>query len=248
MNFDLNRDDRRHFFHKKTFGFIKGAISTAGQVATSFIPGTIDDRLFGAFQNRFLQPSGGAAPTPGLPALPSGQAPCNTPGFVRNNMGRCISPAAAAINASNFAAKGQDPFGNLLPAGIPGKSLFGPVAGEFLPGGSTGPCDHFGEAVIGRYGSGLVPALCTNTTRRCPKGAVLGNDGICYNRKEITNKEREWPRGRKPLLSGGEMRAISTAASAARRLTGKVAQLQSMGMISSGTTKRRRKSIPKVCS
>jgi len=88
-----------------------------------------------------------------------------------------------------------------------------------------------GEAVMGRYGAGLVPGSQVIDRATCLRGMQLGNDGLCYNKGQISNKERMWPRGRRPLLSGGEMRAISIASTAARRLTRTAVRLQEIGLI-----------------
>lgn len=106
----------------------------------------------------------------------------------------------------------------------------------------------FGEAVMGRFGAGLKPAVFSQQRRACPRGAVLGapeadGSSLCYNRKELSNKERAWPRGRRPLLTGGEMRAISIASSAAKRLERKQKQLQQLGLLKKPAA-RPRKALP----
>lgn len=92
---------------------------------------------------------------------------------------------------------------------------------------STGP----GNAVMGQYGAGLEPEAFPVITRRCIPGMVLGRDLICYNRRDIRNDERRWPRGRRPLLTGGDMRCISVASRAAKKLETKTKQLRKMGML-----------------
>lgn len=130
----------------------------------------------------------------------------------------------------------------LLPPGVPGQSgpcdpgtVWDPDLGYCVsprsPFGGQQLADQFGEAVMGQYGAALVPKQRATTTLVCPKGAVLGKDDLCYNKKDITNKERQWPRGRRPLLTGGEMRCISVASSASRKLQRKQKQLQDMGML-----------------
>jgi len=112
------------------------------------------------------------------------------------------------------------------------------------PRGVEGQLLPFGEAVMGRFGAGMKPAVFSQQVRRCPRGAILGApeaDGtsLCYNRKEITNKERAWPRGRRPLLTGGEMRAISVASSAAKRLQAKQKQLEKLGLLKRAAAPRK---------
>lgn len=88
-----------------------------------------------------------------------------------------------------------------------------------------------GDAVMGRYGAGLQPGVEVINRSVCLPGMVLGDDGICYNKGQVPNKRRMWPRGRKPLLTGGEMNAITTAARAARRVKATTKKLQSLGML-----------------
>jgi len=115
---------------------------------------------------------------------------------------------------------------------------------RFFPGGATGfSPTGAGQALMGRYGAALSPWSVPTTRADCTfggtvRGMILGDDGNCYNRGSISNKERKWPRGRRPLLTGGEMRAISTAARAAGRLQRTTKRLQTLGMMKK-TTRRR---------
>lgn len=88
-----------------------------------------------------------------------------------------------------------------------------------------------GDTVMGRYGAGEQPGSQIIDRAVCRPGMVLGDDGICYNRSQLKNSEREWPRGRRPLLTGGDMRAISTAARAGKRLEGATKRLQKIGLM-----------------
>lgn len=101
-----------------------------------------------------------------------------------------------------------------------------------------------GEAVMGRYGAALEPGSRVIDRAVCLRGMVLGNDGLCYNRSQITNKERMWPKGRRPLLTGGDMRAISTAARAGRRLEGATKRLQKIGLMKKPAPRKRITSGP----
>ena len=87
----------------------------------------------------------------------------------------------------------------------------------------------YGAAVMGRYGSALEPGQRPSTRMLCPRGTVLGNDNLCYNK--IANKDRKWPKGRAPLLTGGERNAISKAARASRKIQSTTKQLQKLGML-----------------
>ncbi|MDH3463975.1 MAG: hypothetical protein OEM32_10165 [Acidimicrobiia bacterium] len=78
--------------------------------------------------------------------------------------------------------------------------------------------DGFGDAIVGRYGLGLIPRVEVRPVRSCPAGMVLGRDGVCYERKSLRAHEREWKPGVKPLLTGGERNAIAIAKRAAGKL------------------------------
>ena len=104
-----------------------------------------------------------------------------------------------------------------------------------------GPGAPVGNAVMGRYGAALTPGSRIIDRAVCLRGMVLGDDGVCYNRSQIKNSERMWPRGRRPLLSGGDMRAISIASRAASRLTRTAQRLQEIGLIQKPIVKARRK-------
>lgn len=88
-----------------------------------------------------------------------------------------------------------------------------------------------GEAVMGRYGAALRPGSMLIDRAVCLRGMQLADDGLCYNKSQISNKQRKWPAGRKPLLSGGDMRAIGIAARAGARLAKTTSRLRSLGMM-----------------
>jgi len=101
-----------------------------------------------------------------------------------------------------------------------------PTSGEF-----GGEQFGVGEAVMGRYGAALQPGSMIIDRAVCLKGMHLGNDGLCYNHGAITNKQRQWPRGRRPLLTGGDMRAIGIAARAGAKLDRTTKRLRTLGMM-----------------
>jgi len=88
-----------------------------------------------------------------------------------------------------------------------------------------------GDAVMGRYGAALEPGIMVIDRSVCLRGMQLGDDGLCYNKGQITNKQRMWPRGRKPLLTGGEMRAIGIASRAGKRVDATAKRLRELGMM-----------------
>ncbi len=93
---------------------------------------------------------------------------------------------------------------------------------QWVPGGQTGvlpeavPEVGYGEAVIGAFGvPAMVPAQVGQTQYgpilRCPTGAVLGKDNLCYQKGTISNKQRKWPKPARPLLTGGDMKTLRRA-------------------------------------
>lgn len=105
-------------------------------------------------------------------------------------------------------------------------------------GGGTGANRGIGEAVMGRYGAAEVPGNLVVNRAVCRPGMVVADDGLCYNKSQIRNSQREWPRGRRPLLTGGDMRAISTAARAGKRLEGATKRLQKIGLMKKPAPRR----------
>lgn len=100
-----------------------------------------------------------------------------------------------------------------------------------LPGGATGFERMAGNAVMGRYGAALEPIEEARSVSTCLPGMVLGDDGLCYDRKAITNRERRYPKGTAPLLTGGDMSCIRKAARAAGRLQRTTKRLQKIGLL-----------------
>ena len=101
-----------------------------------------------------------------------------------------------------------------------------PTSGEF-----GGEQFGVGDAVMGRYGAALEPGVKIIERSVCLAGMQLGDDGLCYNKGAISNKQRMWPRGRRPLLTGGDMRAIGIAARAGSKLDRTTKRLRSLGMM-----------------
>jgi len=203
--------DVRNFVHKRIFGAAKGAI---GSIFSGGNP------ITGAIGG-FAGAGGSRAPVPSVfpqttifPGSTGFAKPCAT-GFFLDTNGQCVPLTTR-----------------------PTRGLRG-FAERTLPGGATG-FQEFGQAVMGQFGAALEPGFRESSTAVCPPGTVLGMDRLCYNKGDIKNKERAWPRGRKPLLTGGEMRCISIAAGAAKRLERKTKQLQSLGMLKKPSTSRRR--------
>lgn len=172
--------------------------------------------------------SGGRKAPPELAPVASG---C-PPGFAFVN-GQCVPIVKQQAAASQLVSGG---------GGCPPGLRRDPETGQCLAPFSPRGVEAFGEAQVGRFGAGLVPMIREGVTRVCPRGAVLGVDGLCYNRRDLRNSERFWPRGRRPLLTGGEMRCIGIASAAAKKLQRKQKQLEAMGMLK----KPARRAAPKL--
>ncbi len=218
--------DVRGFIHKSFIGKAVGGVVSkviGGVPLVGGVASGIFDRLRGA--------NGAVPQVTGCP-----------PGFINTGTG-CVPRGGGGLLGGIRARIAARPVG----AGLGG---FLPQDGAFVPptAGQTAIRTEMGLAVdpaagvpvMGRFGAGFEPSVFMTDTRRCGRGAVLGVDGICYNKRDLRNNERFWPRGRRPLLTGGEMRAISTASSAAKKLQRKQKQLESLGLLKRPAARSRR--------
>lgn len=108
------------------------------------------------------------------------------PGFVTDSRGRCVR------------------------SGVTG------AVQRFLPGGETGVlpgrADGFGEATVGAFGiPALVPAGVSSVSLRCPPGAVLGKDNLCYQKGSIPVAFRKWRPARKPPISAKDWKCLQVS-------------------------------------
>ena len=230
--------DRRGFVHKSFIGRAIGgvakklisatpigaAISTGVNIARSVIrpptrpvaPRSVTARpsLAGAqgkALGRELKFGGDTFPTVGVssafPVSVAPGTPCTHPAFRDPSTGLCVT------KGTDFISKAQ----------------------QFFPGGKTGfiptPTQPVGDAVMGQYGAALQPGVMMIERSVCLPGMQLAKDGLCYNKGAITNSQRMWPRGRRPLLTGGDMRAISIAARAGSKLDRTTKRLRALGMM-----------------
>jgi len=240
--------DRRGFLHKSFIGkFVGGAVKTL--VPAVGVASGVLGTARGIFGGR------GSGPRPTLPrtatARPTflgaqgkdfgrelkfggdAQLPAIFPEFAR--------PRARPLPMQAFAPGVRcDPPNRINPATGRCQRPTGGVRGRaerFLPGGRTGfedvPSRQFdvGDAVMGQYGAALEPGVMQIERSLCLPGMQLAKDGLCYNKGAITNAQRMWPRGRKPLLTGGDMRAIGIAARAGAKLDRTTKRLRSLGMM-----------------
>lgn len=145
-------------------------------------------------------------------------------------------PEGTFANRPGRSGRGFLPAG--LGEGCPEPLILSPQGNCIAPTSPRGAELFMGEAVMGQYGAALVPGTKLIDRAICLRGMQLGNDGLCYNKSQIKNNQRMWPAGRKPLLSGGDMRAISIAARAGRRLEGATKRLQRLGMMKKPASRR----------
>jgi hypothetical protein len=152
-------------------------------------------------------------------------------GGLFNQGGGSETPSGSPTVPGFVAGGGTCPDGTISILGRclnkPGGQLTG--GGMFIGGG---------EAVLGLYGAAMAPAVQTRAHRTCIPGMVLGKDGLCYNKSQLRKSERAHVPPRKPLMTGGDLNAISRAARVARSVERQTKRLQSLGMIKKPTTRR----------
>jgi len=223
--------DTRGFVHKRIIGAIGAA---TGAVLSGANPLTAGLRGFA---------QGGSVPAvpASIPGVRMAIIPCPA-GFTKDTFGNCVpiapqAPIPGVVGALQRLVPGGAT-GFQEPGRVPAPG-FGGALQRFLPGGETG---FLFDPVLGQYGAGLEPAIRETSTRVCPRGTVLGLDGVCYVKGSIRNDQRAWPRGRRPLLTGGDMRAISIAASAGRKLDRTTKRLRKLGMMKALPSPKRSKS------
>ncbi len=257
------------FVHKSVLGkavggLVKSTIGTVAQVLP--VAGAIRTGFQAAGRVRSL--IRGQQPTGLTPQFPTAMIPFRQParatvsrfttarpsvaGEQQKMIGRFIKfgePATMITEPSVFGPRrGFAPSG-IQPPMIPG---FGPGVNGcrppliqdprgfcVAPTSPVGAAAFGGEAVAGQFGAAFIPGSQIVDRATCMRGMQLGSDGLCYNRGQITNKQRMWPAGRKPLLSGGDMRAISIAARASRRLESTTKRLQRLGLMKKPAPARR---------
>jgi len=156
--------------------------------------------------------------------------------------------SGAILRGSNLGQSGRRCTKNA--AGIRGVLVNGQCFNPFsvVPGGQSPISAPVGEAQMGRFGAGLPPMDVPSSRRQCLPGMVLGKDGLCYNTGKggISNKDREWPKGRKPLGTPGELAALAKAASFGRRMENTVKRMQKIGVLKKPATRRAPKAAQKL--
>lgn len=226
-------NDQRGFLHKSFIGrAIGGAVKgfvTGGPLGG--IRGGVSGLVSRKPRARPTLPRG-ARPT--LPSETAKQLGANLKfggvtteqGFRRRSLGgpgtQCRLPAV--INPSTGLCR------------VPKKGIRA-IGERFFPGGETGFGEEFaggspvGDAVMGQFGAALMPGIMQIERSVCLPGMQLAKDGLCYDKRAITNRQRMWPRGRPPLLTGGDMRAIAIATRAGSKLERTTKRLRTLGMM-----------------
>jgi len=217
--------DRRGFIHKK---ILRGVSAVARVASVVGIPGagTVSAITTALGTRRSIPRTQTARPT----QFSEGE----------KRVGRQLKFGGAG-GRSMALSRGIPDIPGFLPCILPFR--IDPVDGKcrLFIGEQGGPDDTpVGEAIMGQYGAGLVPGAMAISRAVCLKGMQLGNDGVCYNKSQISNKQRMWPAGRKPLLTGGDMRAISIAARAGTRMDRATTRLRKLGMMKKAPVSRAR--------
>jgi len=221
--------DERAFLHKKIFGGISRIADVAAGIG---IPGA---RIVSSITGRV---AGGPRP-PARRSFGRGRTPPPPP--------IQIIPQTFAPEITPTTFPGQPFHGNGNGGGgseaCPPPLRRSPAGNCIFPGSPRGAEVFRGEVIAGQYGAGFVAGSRIVDVATCTRGTVLGKDGICY--ANLANKNRLYPRGRRPLLTGGDMRAISRARTAGNRLANAKQDLLAIGMLkAAGPRKRRKKTVP----
>ena len=233
--------DRRDFVHKRIFGGVK-AFVTSGFNPLAGVSG-------------FLAPT--PRSTPGPRREPRAQPVAVVPqtfepvkSFVEATPGVIVSTVGPPppVRARRFVTNGAIPRRLQLGGGgdgaCPPPLMRNPATGNCIaPTSPRGAEVFMGEATMGRYGAGIIPGSRITDVAVCPSGAVLGKDGICYD--HLPNRDRMYPRGRRPLLTGGDMSAISRASRAGKKLDRTNARLRGLGLMKPEAVRKRKPK--KVC-
>lgn len=220
-------NDQRGFIHKRLLGAVGGLLkggplgAAAGFLAKPKARPTLPAGAAPRLPTESAKQIGRAAKFGGPEAFATVSRPlapgvdCRPPQVLDPRTGRCRTPRGGIIGATQRA----------LPGGFSG-FIDDNGAVQTFDGGTP-----VGDAVNGRYGAALVPGIMQIERSVCLKGMTLGNDGLCYNKGSISNTQRMWPRGRRPLLTGGDMRAIGIAARAGSKLERTTKRLRTLGMM-----------------
>jgi len=224
--------DQSGFIHRSGIGRFVGGVASS-LIGSVPLVGGIASSIFDRVRGEGVVPGTQAGCPPGFFASPSGCVPRaavdpRLAGPVTTGGGFLGSARRRATSARDVIVEASRP--------RPGP-MTGPAPLPLFPGGAPSMNGGIPRpeiptlAVTGQFGAGFEASIVSREMRLCPPKTVLGVDGVCYNRRDLRNDERAWPRGRRPLLTGGEMRAVSTASAAAKKLQRKQKQLQELGLL-----------------
>jgi len=215
----MKPNDQRNFVHKRFIGAVSG-----------FLGGGLGGAVRGFAE-------GGGRRRGGAPSSAIKADPCPARGTQLGSRGNCYDPRTQNRDGSPKAGAGARAVRLIQ---------------EVLPRGRTGreglevaiPLTGVKVSTLGgdpRFGAGAgpyQPMQDFQTVRRCLPGDVLGRDGFCYPKGMISNKQRMYPKGRRPLGTPGELAALSKAASFGRRMETTVKRMQKIGVLKKPAPRR----------
>jgi len=232
-------NDQRGFVHKKLLGL-------GGSLIKRFVPAVgVASDIFGGVQSLVRSRARPTVPrsTTARPSL-AGQAGKELARNLKFGEGPTLTTSSVRPRMLTNGARFPDvqPRSFVPPTVLPVHTRpSGPCAIPNTFPGPDGVCRPAGDAaefgfgvgaaVMGQYGAALQPGRQVIERSVCLPGMQLAKDGFCYNKGAITNSQRMWPRGRRPLLTGGDMRAISIAARAGSKLERTTKRLRTLGMM-----------------
>jgi len=220
-----------NFVHKRVLGAVGGFISGGG------VGGAIRGFARGGGGGSVSRPSGG-----GSVSFPSGgglRQPNTLQGFNQQCKDRGVldwSKCGRNLWKKYLANFGGGGGGCPPPLVSVNGACVAPGGPRDIPGGT---------AVMGQYGPALPPSRVDVMTLDCLPGMVLGKDELCYNTRDISNKERKWPRGTKPLGTPGEMACLRKAASFGRRMETTVKRMEKIGVLKKRARAKARRPLPR---
>ncbi len=222
--------DQRGFIHKSKLGrFVTGAVKT-------FVPAV-------AIGSKVLSTGRSLLRTKARATVPRTLTARSTlAGAEQKELGLQLKfPSDAQLTTSNVRQlhggappprrNGGTGFLGPRGGGCPEPLILSPEGNCIAPTSPRGAELFMGEATMGRYGAALIPGTKIIDRAVCLPGMQLGDDGLCYNKGAITNSQRMWPRGRRPLLTGGDMNAIAIASRAGGKLDRTTKRLRALGMM-----------------
>lgn len=194
------------------FGDILGGI---GKIATSIIPGPVDDLVFEGAKRVF----GGGSSQPRQQGRLFKGPMVNTQSIIPQpvGVGRIQtrtgqqSPRLPDINIGG-GVRINPPFGGSPGAGVTTQFQAGPSRS----GTNLATRARAGMPMIGPIA--VEPEVMQVSRRDCPPSYVLAIDGLCYPRQMVPARFREWKPAPRPVVSRADQKAIQRAARAKKRL------------------------------